>query len=126
MKTTAKKRPPAWTDAENAALWILYFQMLDAAIAGEAYNKAELIRLYRGDNCDAAGPLAARTRSSIEAKLMNATACHASLRPDSVTMDGHGYRALPNYQAALKVAGRVALSDRYYSRPVTVPVGVAI
>jgi hypothetical protein len=96
--------------------------MLDAAIAGEAYSKAELIRLYRGDNCDSAGPLAARSRGSIEFKLMNASAAHADIINDYVerygepasrdTMHSHGYRAMPNYQASLKETMAAEFSER--------------
>jgi len=109
-------RSPPWTPAENTALvgaGGLYWQMLDAAVAGERYNKAELIRLYRGDNCDAAGPLAARSKQSIEFKLMNASAAHAALDGNADTMDVYGYRAMPNYQAALKVAMAAELERRY-------------
>lgn len=109
-------RSPAWNDTENAALVALYFSMLDKAISGQPYNKAAMIRSSQNQPTDnpsipgGAGlklaPLANRSKQSIEFKLMNASACHASLVPEGVTMDGYGYRAMPNYQAALKDAMR--------------------
>jgi hypothetical protein len=105
-----------WTDTENAALAALYFAMLDAAITGEKYNKAAMIRAYQFAGKDqpfmAASALAARSRGSIEAKLMNASAAHRDLFPDAVTMDGFGYRALANYQKALRDAIHDALLRR--------------
>lgn len=112
---TAIRKP--WTPAENAALVHLYFAMLDAEHEGQPYNKAAMIRCARGENVlteESLGlPLAGfryggrlhqRSRGSIEAKLMNATACHRDLVPTAETMDSHGYRALPNYQASLREA----------------------
>ncbi len=94
-----------WTPAENAALVRLYFDMLECATAGCAYNKAAMIRSYQAtDNGQHPEALHNRSRGSIEAKLMNATACHRDLVPTAETMDGHGYRALSNYQAALREA----------------------
>ena len=98
-----------WTDAENAATIALYFAMLDKAMTGQPYNKAAMIREYRGENhktrvSDMTAPLAARSRGAIEFKLMNASAAHAALIQDAVTMDVFGYRALSNYQAGLKAA----------------------
>lgn len=103
-----------WTPAENAALVRLYFAMLDSAIAGQPYNKAAMIRDAQGDNMmpherATRGELRNRSRGSIEAKLMNATAAHRDLDPTAETMDGHGYRALANYQAALKDAMRAQM-----------------
>ena len=116
-----------WTPAENAALVRLYFAMLDRAIAGRPYNKAAMIRsaqtvdTHYSDGI--AGKLANRSRGSIEAKLMNATACHEDLiaaglvnDADCETMDSHGYRALPNYQRALRDAMRDELFLRSVGR----------
>jgi hypothetical protein len=121
-----------WTDAENSALVALYFAMLDAATSGEKYNKAAMIRIAqnqpkssdpdkRGENAaavfaswDYAGKLADRSRGSIEAKLMNATAAHRDIDPTAVTMDGYGYRALSNYQSKLKDAMLNALMRREF------------
>jgi hypothetical protein len=111
----------AWTPAENAALVRLYFQMLDSAIAGKPYNKAAMIRAYQGiDFAPVHAPdhaaLANRSRGSIEAKLMNASAAHrdvlAAAGELGVTMDGYGYRCLGNYQAALLDAMRTELGRR--------------
>lgn len=106
-----------WTAAENADLVIVYFYMLDRAIAGKPYNKAAIIRAARtphqsNGGVSFAGKLANRSRASIEAKLMNASAAHADLSPGAVTMAAHGYKAWGNYQAALKDAMRAALDDR--------------
>lgn len=106
-----------WTDAENAALVRLYFDMLDAEQAGERYIKAHMIAAAQGldqpsQPTNPAAPLANRSRGSIEAKLMNATAAHATHRPGHETMDGHGYRALANYQGSLGTAMQRALIER--------------
>ncbi len=103
-----------WTDPENAAIVALYFAMLDrAAYAGEPYNKASMIRQARGEvvsDAPYAGKLTARSRGSIEAKLMNCSAAHRDLNPQAVTMDSYGYRCLSNYQKALKVAMLVEMT----------------
>jgi hypothetical protein len=84
--------------------------MLDKAVDGAAYNKAAMIRnaqdIYwmNQNQPDAPTALDARSRGSIEAKLMNASAAHRDIDPDATTMDCYGYRALSNYQAALKQA----------------------
>ena len=111
-------RSPPWTDPENGACVALYFVMLDAAIPGHAYTKAGLIRVAQGTQ-DAtpfsesfAGKLSARSKQSIEFKLMNASAAHAALDPHADTMDCFGYRAMPNYQAALKDTMRSVIELR--------------
>lgn len=114
--TDAKARPGPWTPDENAALVGLYFHMLDSAHSGRPYNKAAMIR-YQQDTSRLNPPLAARSKQSIEFKLMNATAAHGDLigsgsEPLAGTMHGHGYRAMPNYQAALKTAMREELDNR--------------
>lgn len=100
-----------WTPAENAALIRLYFRMLDAATAGVKYNKAALIRMARES-----GGLGNRTRGSIEAKLMNASAAHADLNPGDETMATHGYKAWGNYQATLRDAMHRELNRREIDR----------
>ena len=107
----------AWTDKENAAVVALYFAMLDHATQGTPYNKRAMIRSAQagqayGHALENRGPLKARSKGSIEAKLMNCTAAHAALRPDAVTMDGYGYRALSNMQGALKAAMRREVERR--------------
>ena len=100
----------AWTPDENRALAALYFRMLYCARMGASYNKAEMIRTAQGTD-EKPGPLHGRTRGSIEAKLMNASAAHRDLDAGAVTMDGFGYRALANYQASLRDAMRAAMAQ---------------
>ncbi len=118
-----------WTDAENVALAYLYFEMFDYAIAGRKYNKAYLIRIARELDCPLthypfAGNLTERSRGSIEAKLMNASACHVDIlirsgfaselnNVKARTMDGYGYRALSNYQKSLKTANKLPHTGTY-------------
>lgn len=123
------KRTP-WELTENEALIRLYFSMLERATTGQPYNKAAMIRAaqngvdgisgtdFERDWLGFAGQLAGRSRGSIEAKLMNATACHRDELPDDETMDGHGYRALPNYQSHLRHLMRRALIARRCHREV--------
>lgn len=104
----------AWTPAENAALVRLYFAMLDCEHRAIPYSKAAMIRIAMGcPNADdrdpsggwgIAGELTQRSRGSIEAKLMNASAAHGDIVPDAETMAAHGYKAWGNYQATLKTA----------------------
>jgi hypothetical protein len=107
-----------WTDPENIGLLALYFTMLDAAIPGHAYSKAGMLRIAQGTDeatpftAEFAGELSDRSRPSIEFKLMNATAAHADIKPDAVTMDCFGYRAMPNYQATLRTAMEAELERR--------------
>jgi len=120
-------RTPAWSTEENTALVALYFAMLDKALGGsllmwpgQPYNKAELIRMARGVQAEpgkiASSPndalLRARSKQSIEFKLMNATAAHRDIDPTAVTMHGYGYRAMSNYQAALRDAMREEIDQR--------------
>jgi hypothetical protein len=122
--STSKTRPAPWSDYENRALVALYFTMLDYATAGGHYNKAAMIReaqngpAYRNNHRNltsepsGSGALGARSRGSVELKLMNASAAHRDVDADAVTMDGYGYRALPNYQATLKDAMRLKIDTR--------------
>lgn len=116
------KRTP-WTPEENRALIALYFVMLDRAISGQTLNKAGAIRTAQG-NPKAGDPLggadhvpgvfcqlADRSRGSIEAKLMNASAAHRDLMPEAETMATHGYKAWGNYQSSLKDAMRDYLAS---------------
>jgi hypothetical protein len=126
-------RSPPWNDTENRAVIALYFVMLDHAIAGETYIKAAMIRaaqgirLSDGVKTNPFAELSERERSSIEFKLMNCSAAHldiltAAHKPPisdevaianvNATMHNYGYRCLPNYQAALKVALLEELDDR--------------
>lgn len=101
-----------WTDQENTAVCALYFNMLDCAIAGESYNKAAMIREVNVPCPGVKASLVARTRGSIEAKLMNCTAAHAVLVQGAVTMHTCGYRALSNYQKSLGVAMHQTIARR--------------
>ena len=111
--STNKKAP--WTPAENLALARIYFTMLHAATNGHPYNKAQMIRTAQGISNrediphDARAPLHYRSRGSIEAKLMNASAAHRDLIAEGLlaagpTMATHGYKAWGNYQSTLKDA----------------------
>lgn len=110
---TTNRKP--WSDAENRRLVALYFHMLTAARLGASYNKAEMIRQAQGTE-EQPGILFERTRGSIESKLMNASAAHRDLDPMAETMDGHGYRALSNYQSALRIAMAEALAQSTLER----------
>lgn len=112
-------RSPPWNDTENGAIVALYFAMLDKAISGQHYNKAAMIRLAQGidqpdqrNEQERTGQLEARSRPSIEMKLMNCTAAHQAIDPTGTTMNGYGYRAMPNMQAALKAAVLEGIQDR--------------
>lgn len=111
-------RSPPWNDAENAAIVRLYFVMLDAAIPGHQYSKAAMVRAAQGTQPATpfteafAGQLEARSRPSIEMKLMNCTAAHQAIDPTATTMNGYGYRAMPNMQAALKAAVLEGIQER--------------
>jgi hypothetical protein len=59
--------------------------------------------------------LGARSRGSIEAKLMNCSAAHADLYPNAVTMADYGYKAAPNYQKALRECVAAFSSVRWYN-----------
>jgi len=116
-------RTPPWNDTENPAVIAMYFAMLDAAIPGQQYSKAGMIRAARGEQPASpfteafAGQLSNRSRGSIEFKLMNCSAAHADLVEGATTMHDYGYRALPNYQAALRVAMQSGLDGRYHQAP---------
>jgi hypothetical protein len=93
--------------------------MLDKAIAGQPYNKAAMIRevqlswtTHESGAWKDEPPLQQRSRGSIEAKLMNASAAHLEIAPNAETMATHGYKAWGNYQAALKDAMRAELDTR--------------
>lgn len=105
-----------WEASENMDLASVYFDMLYAASNGHDYNKAATIRAHQGDD-ENPGPLFNRSRGSIEAKLMNASAAHADLMADRIipageTMATHGYKAWGNYQATLRGAVLVEYQRR--------------
>ena len=119
-------RPAPWNTEENQAIVALYFRMLDGINrVGEKLNKAALIRVAQ----HGIGPrdlshanitsvdgfinkLEARSRGSIEAKLMNCSAAHRDLNPEAETMATHGYKAWGNYQSSLKDEMLLALQNR--------------
>ncbi len=115
---TNKTRPAPWTDQENAAVCSMYFDMLHAAINGHKYVKAVMIRHQQNSHAGPidsglnTAPLKIRSRASIEMKLMNCSAAHAALVPGVTTMDGYGYRAMPNFQSTLKAAMAAEISAR--------------
>ena len=89
------KRIP-WSRAENVAVVILYMSMRASVDAGEKYSKAGMIRSAQAD------ALANRSRGSIEAKLMNMTACLIDLGLAHRSLAEHGYKPAPNYQKDLR------------------------
>ena len=111
-------RKPAWKAEENAACIALYFLMRKAVDDGIEYNKAGMIRHFRGEAIGAwmeipSGALKDRSKGSIEAKLMNVTAVLHDLDRADVSMASHGYRPLSNYQRDLRdmVVGLLAIRD---------------
>lgn len=115
-------RSAPWTEYENAAVVVLYFEMLDAEMAEQRYSKADHIRAFRGEAQTSHyaldhAPLATRSRGSIEFKLMNCSAAHADIVKGAETMHDHGYRALPNYQADLKTAMRESIEIDAHDTP---------
>lgn len=103
MTDQKKARPAPWTDTENRACCALYELIwLDCMDGARGMTKAARIREAQ------AGALSARSRGSIESKLMNVTAALESLGGGFVefSLSENGYRPLPNMQAALKAAVR--------------------
>ena len=75
-----------WTESDNREVIALYNKMLDFQIQGIKYSKAPLVR--------ALAEKQERSKSSIECRLMNITACYYQLgNPLGVT----GYKALANF-----------------------------
>ena len=108
----------AWTPAEQAALIAAYNAMHRADTAGQKYSKAAINRYLRGDfgpadksfskdsdNTAGCSPdlllyqgiLAARSRGSVEAKLMNISGAREVLRLPILA----GYKPAPNFQQSL-------------------------
>lgn len=106
-----------WTDTENRALVSLYFAMLDKASRPITYNKAMMIRNIQAGNWDGHTEPLKRSKGSIEFKLMNCSAAHRDIFHGTgqavETMHKHGYRKMPNYQAALKEAMKAHLDSMY-------------
>ena len=102
-------RQPKWTPEENNAVCGLYFIMSEHVLTDAEYNKAAMIRAAQGIRLDGSisnpdAQLRLRSRGSIEAKLMNVTACLRDLGGAFTerSLEEHGYRAMSNYQADLK------------------------
>lgn len=111
-------RPAPWTAHENRAICSLYHAMWRRLEDGKKLNKAALIRVAQHgigprdlshETVEEAVPfakkLAARSKGSVEAKLMNVTAILEATPPlDQFSLIADGYVPMSNYQAALKVA----------------------
>lgn len=82
----------AWSDVELAATIRAYLQMLHAELSGVSYNKAAVNRALR------AGPLAMRTRASIEFRMQNISAALYELKMPYIA----GYLPARNIGSAVK------------------------
>ena len=78
-----------WTDAEVRTLCALYQSMLTAQRSAEPFIKAPAVR--------ACAASLGRTKGSVEAKLMNLSACQRDLGRDYVA----GYKPLPSYAKSM-------------------------
>ena len=78
-----------WTDAEVRTLCALYQSMLTAQRAGERFVKAPAVRACAAE--------LQRSKGSVEAKLMNLSACQRDLGRDYVA----GYKPLPSYAKSM-------------------------
>lgn len=90
----------AWSDAELAIAIKAYLQMLHAELQGFAYNKAAVNRDLR------AGPLAGRTKGSIEFRMQNISAALYELKMPYIA----GYLPALNIGSAVKEKMVVLLS----------------
>jgi hypothetical protein len=97
-----------WTADEIGHTLILYRSMWWHSTHGEDYNKAAMIRHARGEELQQPGgefgALVARSKGSIEMKLMNVTAALEAIGRDDLSMAEYGYRPMTNMQKALKDA----------------------
>lgn len=82
----------AWSDAELSVTIKAYLQMLHAELNGVSYNKAAVNRELR------AGPLAARTKGSIEFRMQNISAALYELKMPYIV----GYLPARNIGSAVK------------------------
>lgn len=82
----------AWSDAELAATVKAYLKMLHAELNGVSYNKAAVNRELR------AGPLASRTKASIEFRMQNISAALYELKMPYIA----GYFPARNIGTAVK------------------------
>ena len=106
----------AWTTNEQRVLILAYNAMRNADTIGHKYSKAAINRFLRGDHntstqydrdaecarliglyIDDAEALAARSRGSVEAKLMNISGARETLGLPILK----GYKPAPNFQRSL-------------------------
>ena len=88
----------SWSDQEVEVAVRDYFDMLEAELRGEDYNKAEHNRILRES-------LEGRTKGSVERKHQNISAILLELELPYID----GYKPLGNYQGVLRDAVRVHL-----------------
>lgn len=86
------KSTNAWSDAELTSAVEAYLAMLNAELSGEEYSKAEVNRQLRE------GPLAGRTKASIEFRMQNISAALYELKLPHVA----GYLPARNIGSAVK------------------------
>jgi 5-methylcytosine-specific restriction protein A len=82
----------AWSDAELTSAVQAYLSMLHAELGGENYSKAEVNRQLRE------GPLAGRTKASIEFRMQNISAALYELKMPLIA----GYLPAKNIGSAVK------------------------
>jgi 5-methylcytosine-specific restriction protein A len=85
-------RTTSWTDEELMSAVQAYLRMLHAELKGEAYNKAEVNRQLRD------GPLAGRTKASVEFRMQNISAALYELKMPHIA----GYLPARNIGSAVK------------------------
>lgn len=86
------KKPSSWTDAELAGAVRAYVGMLHAELKGVAYSKSAVSQELRD------GPLAGRTKSSVEFRMQNISAALNELRMPII----QGYRPAQNIGSTVK------------------------
>lgn len=82
----------AWSDAELTSVVQTYLQMLRLELSGEPYSKAEINRQLRE------GPLATRTKASVEFRMQNISAALYELKMPWIA----GYLPARNIGSAVK------------------------
>jgi hypothetical protein len=112
-------RNKSWNYEENTAIAEAYALMAVLQLSGNKFNKSQLIRTLRGESQDVDAPLfgqcAARSRGSIEAKLMNCSAVALEFGLCAALENGYvkGYKPAPNYQKVLREFLIEALNQPY-------------
>jgi 5-methylcytosine-specific restriction protein A len=84
--------PTAWSDAELTSAVQAYIGMLHDELAGRAFKKSQVNKLLHE------GPLAARTKASIEFRMQNISAALYELKMPRIS----GYRPARNIGTAVK------------------------